>query len=69
MDKQTVNIFMWMFTCVLLAGFASIWFNLRGKVYYSKYEGLVLAMVGLAASVTTGAIAARSVESFVSLYV
>ena len=55
---------MWIATVIIIVGFVLAFRNLNGKVFKSKYEGLSLAIAGLAYAVFTGV---RSKESFTSL--
>lgn len=73
MDKQTLNLLMWCFTFILFIGFVLIYRNLNGKYIFSaksKYEGLIIAVIGLGLSVITGVSSTQDgVETFKNLYV
>ena len=63
--SKTNSIQMWIATVIIIVGFILAYRNLNGKEFKSKYEGLALAIAGLAYAVFTGV---RSKESFTSLY-
>ena len=68
---DNLNALMWVFTLVLLFGFFVTYKNLNGEnvLFDHKYEGLIIASIGLALSVITGVKSSRKgLESFVSLY-
>ena len=69
MDKEQLKTLMWIFTVMLVIGFILTFRNLNGEYVKSKYEGLVLSVIGLAASVFIGVKSSRNgVESFTSLF-
>ncbi len=55
---------MWLATIIIIIGFILAYRNLNGKNFRSKYEGLVLAILGLAYAVFTGV---NSKETFAAL--
>lgn len=72
MDRKELNALMWLFTILLLLGFFITYKNLDGVniVMDSKYEGLLISLVGLLGCVLTGIESSRGgAESFKSLYV
>ena len=56
---------MWIATIVIIVGFILAFRNLNHNHLIGKYEGLILAVAGLAYAVFTGV---RSKESFSALY-
>ena len=69
-EKSVNGYLMWIFTFMILIGFVLTYRNLNGETAFnSRYEGLIIALIGLICSVVVGVKSAKKgIESFTSLY-
>lgn len=69
-EKSVNGYLMWIFTFMILIGFVLTYRNLNGEtVFNSRYEGLIIALIGLICSVVVGVKSTKKgIESFTSLY-
>lgn len=69
-EKSVNGTLMWILTFMILIGFVIIYKNLNGGVVFgSRYEGLIIALIGLICSVFVGVKSSnKGIESFTSLY-
>lgn len=69
-EESNNGLFMWIFTIMIIIGFILIYRNLNSQlVSGNKYEGLIVAAIGLVCSVFLGIkSASNGIESFGELY-
>lgn len=69
-EKSVNGTLMWILTFMILIGFVLIYKNLNGEIVFSnRYEGLIIALIGLICSVFVGVKSSKKgIESFTSLY-
>jgi len=69
-EKSVNGALMWIFTIMIFIGFILIYKNLNGEIVFgNKYEGLIIALIGLICSVFVGVnTSKKGIENFTLLY-
>jgi uncharacterized membrane protein YecN with MAPEG domain len=63
---DTNAIIMWILVIVIIVGYVLVYRNLNGRYFKTRYEGLIISIIGLVISCIVG-VKTGAVENFLSL--